>query len=36
MLSVAMPPKVHLALECLVTQATGERLVARVFPHVGY
>jgi hypothetical protein len=35
-LSVAMSPQVHFALECLVTETTREGLVASVFPHVGY
>lgn len=35
MLSVAMSPQIHFALECLVTKTTREWLVARVFPHVG-
>ncbi len=34
-LAVAVPPQVDLALEGLVTESAGERLVAGVLAHVG-
>jgi len=33
-LRVAVPTQIDFALECFVTETTGERLVAGVFPHV--
>lgn len=34
MLGVTVSAQIHFALECLVTETTGERLVSCVFPHM--